>query len=553
MLLELPVDVLLAVIEQLRDPFALEQLSYVSKFLWDLLQSFLYKDVEVLALSEEKLDSGCPQAHKIHQLCIAIPKSRDSSLHPRRSTRRFNRHPETRHECAVTDTIVWDLGTCIPPEILGPSGVLQLHHQNLESIRLITDYHCPKCNSHPPLRLSAFEKLKKITWIGLGSAPRFNELRSTIISRSHQLMELNLDLVSHVIIHVTKPSRAVDALALPWLLGLDGTVKQPIFTNLRHLSLSHIPLQPEAEKLVSSIKFGTLRSLRLRNCHGWEDLLKEITHSHRDIQLKTFEITAHTESFYSKPEPGKYIRDFLGVLRGLVELYVSIDCKSSIDKMWTAALQHRQTLRSFVHYRKRHSVLNSQNGLLHMDNRAYLSENPSLSDLGKLDLHFLAISCDLIYLDILCQRFTENSSLYVLHIRKSTYNEQNHPIPRLKNIANPSKYPDLNSPSRPQNWALRPVDGHSLPPVTDSLHEFLQWAFGQGGISPLQIVAVGDFTYNGRYAAKNSFFCRAQSPTSDQNGCFRKYRRLLDKDRSLWALVDRYSDSLQACPTGTLL
>jgi len=96
---------------------------------------------------------------------------------------------------------------------------------------------------------------------------------------------------------------------------------------------------------------------------------------------------------------------------------------------------------------------------------------------------------------------------------------------------------------------------NSSPNITKDLDKFAQWAFGHDGIKSLQVLAFGDFSYNGRYSKGNMLLCRQANSVRMQRGGLpgKNYRHITKGDRSLRGLLHKYSHALQACPTEGLL
>jgi hypothetical protein len=81
--------------------------------------------------------------------------------------------------------------------------------------------------------------------------------------------------------------------------------------------------------------------------------------------------------------------------------------------------------------------------------------------------------------------------------------------------------------------------------------EFLQfalWAFSEVGLPDLQVLAWGDFSYDGRWVWHNALFCRDESllERTDFN-C----RTVFDTD-ICWDLIHGNMDLLAACPSDHL-
>ena len=69
-------------------------------------------------------------------------------------------------------------------------------------------------------------------------------------------------------------------------------------------------------------------------------------------------------------------------------------------------------------------------------------------------------------------------------------------------------------------------------------HEFAHWAFGADGFPNLQVLAFGDFSYQGRYSKYNVLLCRSE------NG----YTKLTRAQIPYWDLIQNHMDMLGACP-----
>jgi hypothetical protein len=74
--------------------------------------------------------------------------------------------------------------------------------------------------------------------------------------------------------------------------------------------------------------------------------------------------------------------------------------------------------------------------------------------------------------------------------------------------------------------------------VPGEFRELVKWVFDSDTCRNIQILAFGNFSYNGRYEEECLLFCR------DQSG----FRQLTDEDIYLWDLVNNNMDMLSACP-----
>jgi hypothetical protein len=69
-------------------------------------------------------------------------------------------------------------------------------------------------------------------------------------------------------------------------------------------------------------------------------------------------------------------------------------------------------------------------------------------------------------------------------------------------------------------------------------HEFADWAFGVDGFQNLQVLAFGDFSYDGRYSKYNVLLCRSEHG----------YQKLTRDQVPYWDLIQSHMDMLEACP-----
>lgn len=100
------------------------------------------------------------------------------------------------------------------------------------------------------------------------------------------------------------------------------------------------------------------------------------------------------------------------------------------------------------------------------------------------------------------------------------------------------------------------LDPHRAQQVPD-LSDLASWAFGPDGLLNLQVLAYGDFSYQGRYIEDTFVFGRNRSANS-----LRGSTRSLDKSSFGYSLLQKderndvmalYGDFLEACPVDALL
>lgn len=73
--------------------------------------------------------------------------------------------------------------------------------------------------------------------------------------------------------------------------------------------------------------------------------------------------------------------------------------------------------------------------------------------------------------------------------------------------------------------------------------EFARWASSLDGLPNLQVIAWGNFSYEGRYAKDSVLLCRDQT----------KFRPLTIADTFIWDLIDNNIDMLAACRQQTIV
>ena len=88
-------------------------------------------------------------------------------------------------------------------------------------------------------------------------------------------------------------------------------------------------------------------------------------------------------------------------------------------------------------------------------------------------------------------------------------------------------------------------------PKDYDLYRFASWAFGDGGLPNLEILAFGDFSYNNRYSDRNILLVPMEGRRGGQGqGRFKtvKYDSI-----DQWTSASKVTDFLGACPTEKLL
>jgi hypothetical protein len=90
-------------------------------------------------------------------------------------------------------------------------------------------------------------------------------------------------------------------------------------------------------------------------------------------------------------------------------------------------------------------------------------------------------------------------------------------------------------------------------------HDLAQWAFGPEGFASLQLIAYGDFSYDGRYAQNNLFLGRNVGELRYK--VYRHEELMGNNLRDFWSdderrfnkLIEKHSEMLSACPIDSIL
>src|SRR2546421_295750 len=185
--------------------------------------------------------------------------------------------------------VSWNLGTCVPQSILGPSGYLPLRQTQIESLRLVADGSCSwSADRQCRLALSAFQHLTRLSWAGLCRDDDLETLADVLERISNQLVEFELDLIRCCTL-AAEMDEEDDSIFARDILRLPQR-EQRIFPSLRLLSLSGVFFAPCLAQIVDQFDFSIIRSLTLRDCPGYQELLDHLIRSSQPIRLKFLEI-----------------------------------------------------------------------------------------------------------------------------------------------------------------------------------------------------------------------------------------------------------------------
>ncbi|KKZ61360.1 hypothetical protein EMCG_04005 [[Emmonsia] crescens] len=508
----------------------------------------------------------------------------------------------------------WQLGTCIPICVFGPSGYMTTHQLLLEDISLITDGTCTRargCLSE----LRRFRRLKRFSWKGINMKHDCDALNNLLRSNCRNLKAIELHFVRKEG-HEEQDNATSKFTSLVLKSAPDSLLR---FESLRSLSLCHISFRSAYEELAFALNFSQLLSLKLIHCAFVVPFIEAVVDSNKEIKLKTFEIVFRGKSDVKLKNGGHPLQKFLTSFVGLEELNISL--QNAPIPFLGAIIHHKLTLRSLIQHERYIVRDNSSDyfneerdfsltpGTGHINVREYCDletvglcvqpshlkeqlKHVSLQMRWKL-LHLRLSGSD--DMDINIKADVEEALLQeILCIRQGVYHEFDHEFDFEVAIAgaygdddsdsgdgsdaggggygvddnNPGSQPnqpDSDETDFPEDyyltWPLIKI------PVPLGLIKFVNWAFGRNGLPHLRILAYGDFSHQGRFKNSQLLFCRKGAAVSGvQAGNWfgsryltharasqLSFRLMAEQDKELWRSLNLRPFDLGVCPTENLL
>ncbi|KFZ17811.1 hypothetical protein V501_01554 [Pseudogymnoascus sp. VKM F-4519 (FW-2642)] len=499
----------------------------------------------------------------------------------------------------------WELGTCIPPHILGPWGYLPVKQTSLEALTLITGSKC-HYEDDGLLDLSQFRALRQISWIGLHSDSHFMDLQYALETNSKHLTHLRLEYVNEPDVscfgdnHDTNDDDANigdqgiyyrnyfarEALGLKRsAISLDDVM----FPSLSSLSLGCVPLKNAEEALVHALNISGLRHLSLRQCPGMDNFLTEVAASGQILSLLSLEYTCGVGEY----DMCAALEKIFSIAPNLTSLFLLLIGPTSTLEFWRALAHSRLPITRFI-YHQRWMSFDDNFRYYKEGDHSDLSLVPNdMNELEKageqhpfaqMNLEFLGLGADPPHIMRILRSPSTTKSLKLLHIRKSGSDM----IGSMLSRSQISGYPDLMSDSEEMkidddrdsvlrdmlrardSLSLRPAllesassirDGESkddseamveLRKLPRNVIAFSHWAFGADGIPSLQVLAYGDFSFEGRFKSENIILCR-QAWTIPKEDTTLPFRPIRESDINMMELVSENMDFLGACPVDTIV
>ncbi|KAJ5737792.1 uncharacterized protein N7483_002917 [Penicillium malachiteum] len=444
----------------------------------------------------------------------------------------------------------WDLATCLPSIILCNKDSFLGNQGNLRSISLITDGGCVEDTPSLVDRdLVQLKKLQSLRWVGLNQYLDFESVSAFIKAYGHQLKSLTLDLLDGFgeemwtrgfLPHGQTSEREKIPINFfaERVINVNPGDRRLVFDSLENLDLTAVwCFYGMGYELIHAFNIENLKSLRLRRCPGSLRWLRKILKSGKSMSLKSFEFSSHTQSEELLHElkylGGDKLNKITEVISGIIHHNVDLESihlmlPSGID--WATLADtllvsgHHRLVDIVMH--PLHIASNPMSRLMvgsgHIVDDILSWEGSSLKSLvqGSRLTCFgsTAIPRDLTHH---FQKMEPRPSFKVLHLRVSEVLLSYGPSSfdwhsRYKNIQDHAGYfsmkfiksmSDLLGEENDFDEDFQ-VDFRDDP---NEIFSFAKWAFGVDGLPNLQVIAGGDFAYQGRYSTVNIMLCRADN------------------------------------------
>ncbi|KAL1873928.1 hypothetical protein Daus18300_003800 [Diaporthe australafricana] len=257
----------------------------------------------------------------------------------------------------------------------------------------------------------------------------------------------------------------------------------------------------------TALDFETLQTLKLRDCRGWNHLLERIMQLRRPVGLKVLEIcespglrTCELDPDLRHADLVGVVSEFLATFVGLEGLFVSIEGPADMDRLWSGVINHRATLKRFVHYQG-------------------IEDEPDVMTLGYDEPGEISLmSLDEFQLEAI------GLTLFPEYLHEENDTEQPVKLERL--------------------------DFH--------LKKLVDWAFGPDGIASLQFIACGDWSHGGgrksqgrKVHDRDVIICRSESETGNGHRVLRRDNSTANEEFE--KIVGAHRELLEACPSEQFL
>lgn len=201
----------------------------------------------------------------------------------------------------------WELGTCIPENLLWGNDSPLRNQRQIQSITLITDGECgTKVYTQYLVDLVQFKGLQSLEWRGLNRYDDFESVRECIQVHGHQIQSLTIDILfwdraeriwadgfrKQIYQHVRIP----DNFFAQRVLNVQPGDQRIVFPSLKSLHLSAVSFYHTGMEMIYAFNIEHLKSLKLRNCPGSLDWLQLIFDYGKTMKLKSLELALNRSS-----------------------------------------------------------------------------------------------------------------------------------------------------------------------------------------------------------------------------------------------------------------
>ncbi|KID60053.1 hypothetical protein MBR_10470, partial [Metarhizium brunneum ARSEF 3297] len=324
----------------------------------------------------------------------------------------------------------WDMGVCVPQQLLGQGGYVLTHQNRIQHLRLVTDANCALNSQSPALALQGLKSLKYISWTGLRTYSDFIALGLALRQNAHHLEALQLDFIDWELVKEHWDEMDDDiADFFRFILRVRPQSTKLRFPAMENLSLSGLDLTSHSCGVAYAVNTASLRSITIRRCPGWELFLQRLIEPNYALNITSLEIYQPVGLMAVAENEEEVLRNFLESISGLESLYLSLPSPTDTKALWRTAVRHKATLRRFI-YHARSVNLDDESELfeeeMDLNDMALLSDSflahlrsQSPNPLGELYLECIGLACDPRRLKEVIEPLSHKGSLQVLHIRQS--------------------------------------------------------------------------------------------------------------------------------------
>ena len=475
----------------------------------------------------------------------------------------------------------WDLGMCIPGNILGPEGYLTKKQTAIESLSLITNMY--RCRFYPSsseiVVLSNFPKLRKFSWKGLNTTEELESLRGLFISNFRVLEDLELDFIDWRLVTIDdvqmqslfdEPPPSFTDLILPH--KANRVVQQ--FKSLKRLALSEFCFEAETKSIARAFNVRNLRSLTMRNCTGILTFLSTIVDAGLILRLTSLELIIEDEAVEHDGTLKSPLLSFLQSFQGLEHFHLMLRADILTPYVWSfsywnAIQHHSSTLKSLVYHERRPTTdderrtSNGDEFWIDKDHlvgpwpesdaeKIHLMQNHVYnSGVAQLQLQRLAIGDSHEWVWSVMEAPSDmQNNIQLLHFRRTGTDGQ------TQGSGRPYHYhieiSDLIQPhpsSRPKGRLFPQFMSDEWPSESNSVFRVAVSVFKSSKFENLKVLAFGDFSHGGRYKGRNLLLCRAATSSPEV-----RFRVMTREDIDFYKRSGLLSlDFLAACPRESLL